>query len=76
MCLIRGIRGLCPCPWCLVPAEQQLQLSQTFPSRQIQDVKPIVEDSNLGITAKDQMLKEMSFRPISVSTLIYLIVFI
>ncbi len=67
MCLIRGIKGLCPCPWCLVPAQEQQNLAHQFASRQIQQVRPIVEDNSLSITAKDKKLKSLSFRPLFVS---------
>ena len=67
MCLIRGVNGLCPCPWCLVPKEMQSNLSAKYPSRDIGDVQPIVENEQLSFSAKDDLLKSKSYRPISVS---------
>ena len=67
MCLIRGTNGLCPCPWCLVPAEEQSNLSQKYPLRQVEGTKSIVIDESLAFSRKDEMLKSQGIRPLSVS---------
>lgn len=66
MVLIRGIGGLFPCPGCLVPSKEQLDLSKQWPIRKIEDVKPIVENQDLSFTAKNNLLKQQSWRPIYV----------
>ena len=70
MCLIKGINCLCPCPGCLIPAEEQMNLLQHYPIRQIQDVKPIVDNPGFSHTTKDNMLKSKGYRPLSVGFLL------
>ncbi|KAF6755064.1 hypothetical protein DFP72DRAFT_1033140 [Ephemerocybe angulata] len=62
----RGFQGLCPCPICLVPSDRIVDLTVSFPTRDL------VETENLVIQAKkikavgkrDQYLKAQSLRPV------------
>jgi hypothetical protein len=67
MALIRGLRGLCPCPKCLVPKDQLSDLTQHHLLRTGQGVKDLfVEAANLGAVDKDNLLKEQGLHDIEV----------
>ncbi|KAI0055128.1 hypothetical protein BV25DRAFT_1816053 [Artomyces pyxidatus] len=46
MALIRGLKGKCPCPICLVPSSQLAELSERHPFRTVAATKALVEDGS------------------------------
>jgi hypothetical protein len=69
MALIRGFRGLCPCPVCLVPLKDQRRLTEQYPLRTVDSTMVIMELVKSKHTAgeKEKILKEKGIRAISVS---------
>jgi hypothetical protein len=68
MALIRGTKGFCPCPICLVPADKQSDLSESYPLRTAEDTMAIVDRANEASTAtsRDDILKTYSLRNVPV----------
>lgn len=64
MALIRGVKGLYPCPRCLVPHDQLSDLSQRFDPRTAADTIAILNQVNVLELAKDKerLLKKYSLR--------------
>ena len=69
MALIRGSKGLYPCPVCLVPKGELADLSKTFELRTKENMKAIYEQASDANTAgeKEIILKAYSLRDIKVS---------
>jgi hypothetical protein len=68
MALIRGLKGLYPCPMCLVPQEQQADLSQVFPLRTQQGSEALfcqAQELN-RMEDKENLLKTQSLRIVKV----------
>ena len=58
MALIRGLRGLCPCPKCLVSKDKLSDLTQLYTPRMGQGVQDLfAEAEHLGTVDKDKLLK-------------------
>lgn len=70
MALIRGFRGLCPCPVCLVPHKDQRRITEQYPLRTVESTKVILElvKSKKTAAEKEDILKENGIRAISVSS--------
>lgn len=70
MALIRGFRGLSPCPVCLVPHKDQRRLTKQYPLRTVDGTKALIELAKNKRTAaeKENILKENGIRAISVSS--------
>jgi hypothetical protein len=66
MALIRGLRGLCPCPKCLVPKDQLSDLTVRHEARTGKGVHELV-GSDLAAGEKDELLKAQGLRDIEVS---------
>ena len=67
MALIRGLRGLCPCPKCLVPKDQLSDLTQEHILRTGQGVQDLFsEAADLGAVDKNNLLKQQGLRDIEV----------
>ena len=72
MALIRGLRGLCPCPKCLVPRDKLSDLSHNHELRTAQGIQGIFEKArNLGATARDEIFKKAGLRDIKVGIVIW-----
>jgi phage-related baseplate assembly protein len=73
MALIRGLRGLFPCPRCLVPSDELTQFMQHYAFRSTVSMKSIVEKANSFVLAgdKEELLKSYGLRSANVSRLIY-----
>ncbi|KAI5981570.1 hypothetical protein EDD15DRAFT_2391765 [Pisolithus albus] len=65
MCLIRGAKGKCPCPVCLVPIDALSQLSKTFPMRTIQQAKEALAVYQEKKSAGESILKSLGLRPVA-----------
>lgn len=70
MALIRGLMGLYPCPICLVPKDNQsdLSLAMTFALRTQSDSQDHVKDAlkSTTVEAAEAILKKRSLRPVKV----------
>ncbi len=69
MALTRGIGGLCPCPICLVPQDQQtvLDVHCIHPLRDQVVVQQLVEQKgHITATALNEQLKPLGIRPVEV----------
>jgi len=68
MALIRGFRGLCPCPVCLVPNKDQRKITRQYPLRTVDNTKALIELAKGKRTAaeRENILKENGIRVISV----------
>ena len=67
MALIWGLRGLCPCPKCLVPKDQLSDLTQQHMLRTGQGVQDFFDEAaDLGAVDKENLLKEQGLRDIEV----------
>lgn len=67
MSLIRGIRGLYPCPICLVPKDKLSDLSQTYELRtQIGSEALVRRTQGMTMADAEQELRDQSLRPIEV----------
>jgi hypothetical protein len=60
MSLIRGYKGLCPCPVCLIPSGQLDDIHAAAPMRNMEETQRIVAD---GV---EEELKAQGLRPIKV----------
>jgi hypothetical protein len=71
MALIRGLKGLYPCPMCLVPQEQQSDLSQIFPLRTQQGSEALFHQAQAlnRVEDKERLLKSQSLRMVKVCSL-------
>ncbi|THH05669.1 hypothetical protein EW146_g9838 [Bondarzewia mesenterica] len=81
MALIRGLGGKCPCPICLVPKEQQIELSIRYPLRTASDTHVILAQANDARLAEDKekILKAHGLRPVKVKAALhqsYILMFI
>ena len=70
MALTQGFRGLCPCPVCLVPHQDQQKLTEQYPLRTVNGTKTVMELIKSACTAadKEKILEENGIRAISVSS--------
>lgn len=66
MALIRGVRGLCPCPICLVRNTKLSDVHTICERRTADTAQSIVEDTTTSKTEKDEQLKPLGLRCISV----------
>lgn len=68
MALIRGAKGLCPCPVCLVPQKSLHALDEEHPLRTAEDSRNTVKLAKSATRTKDgdQLLKEKGLRGIAV----------
>lgn len=68
MSLIRGVNGLCPCPRCLIRADQQGDASVRAPPRTAADTQAVIQDARQQRFAKDKegILKPVSLRDVDV----------
>jgi len=61
--LIRGVGSNFPCPICLVPADQQTNLSTIFPERTMENMQEIyLNAQKLASGPKDELLKSYGLR--------------
>jgi len=70
MALIRGANGLCPCPICLVPKDEQLAHAiEGYEHRTAVQTKKLVEEASklTTNTTKEAVLKPYGLREIPVS---------
>jgi hypothetical protein len=67
MTLIRGVNGLCPCPVCLVPSNEQHNPSKKWELRSMEATKNLVTSAEHG-KKKDwePKLKEQGIRGLPV----------
>jgi hypothetical protein len=73
MALIRGEKGLYPCPICLVPSDQQSNLSRFHTLRTAVHTQEIYEAGlKLKATEREELLKSEGLRNVAVCE-IYLI---
>ena len=75
MALIRGIKGACPCPVCLVPANMQSQLKIEYRRRKAADAYNIVWNDSLNQGEKDKYLQPLGLRNVEVC-ICFIIIFI
>lgn len=68
MTAIRGIKGLYPCPVCLVPQDKQGDHTETYDLRSTESMQQVFEDARSQTTreAEEGLLKAVSLRPIEV----------
>lgn len=68
MAAIRGVNSLFPCPICLVPEAELLDLGEKYPLRTTQTMKKVVEEASEMRTAAEAEahLKAHGLRPITV----------
>lgn len=68
MALIRGVKGLFPCPICLVPQDQLSDLSETFPLRTQQESEALFHNAQEMRTQeeKEKLMKSQSLRMVEV----------
>ncbi|KAG9219806.1 hypothetical protein CCMSSC00406_0009505 [Pleurotus cornucopiae] len=66
MTAIRGIKGLYPCPVCLVPQDKQGDHTEIYDLRSTESMQEIFEDARSQTTreAEEGLLKAVSLRPI------------
>lgn len=68
MALIRGKNGLCPCPICLAPGKELMNLLQNHPQRTSDQSESVFQRAagfkSLG--DKELLFKEFSLRPVKV----------
>lgn len=71
MALIRGYRGLFPCPVCLVPAEKLADTNLVFARRTAKDAKMLIKRASKASTKaqKEEILKSQSLRDVQVGIL-------
>lgn len=69
--LIRGLRGLLPCPICTIRQEDLWNLLDVSPMRTTQSSRQILEEarSQRLVTHKEEILKKAGLRDIEVSQL-------
>jgi hypothetical protein len=74
MALICGEKGLYPCPICLVPCDQQSDLSRFHTLRTAAHTQEIYEAGlNLTATEREEVLKSEGLRNVAVCGILYLI---
>lgn len=66
MALLKGINGKCPCPVCLIPGENLLDLHNAYPLRQVSHGQSVMMDTTLRQTQKSAQLKPLGLRAIQV----------
>lgn len=68
MSLIRGVNGLCPCPRCLIQADQQGDPSACAPARTAANTQTTIRDARRQKFAKDkeEKLKLAGLRDVDV----------
>lgn len=66
MTLIRGVRGKCPCPICVVPLEELHDLLKTFPIRTTQRAIEGCEAYSKKNSHGEEILKALGLRPVQV----------
>ena len=71
MSLIRGARGKCPCPKCLVPLDQLHELSRSFPARIVADAMEALRLYSIDRAKGEEQLKEFGLRAIAVRTKVH-----
>ncbi|KAI0649456.1 hypothetical protein C8Q79DRAFT_999221 [Trametes meyenii] len=66
MSLIRGPKGKCPCPVCLVPQDQQTNLGEVplYPYRDPAVAQALVEDPTLKGEEREKKFKSLGLRPL------------
>lgn len=71
MALIRGFKGNCTCPVCLVPHDQQSELATAplYPLRKMEDAASVIASTEMSAGEKETALKKLGLRPVAVSTL-------
>jgi len=76
MALIRGMRGLCPCPVCLVPNKEQRNVTKVYPLRTAVQTKAVIEEvkSKRTESEKEEILKGQGIRSVSVSVSLLLVI--
>src|SRR5882757_8716490 len=76
MALIRGGRGMCPCPVCLVPILEQRNITTQYPLRTAVQTKNLIEQTKSKRTEaeKEEILKAHGIRAVSVSLIVPLTV--
>jgi hypothetical protein len=68
MALIRGLRGLCPCPKCLVPKDQLSDLTQIHRPRTGQGIQDLFDEAtDMGTVDRNNLFKAQGLRDIEVS---------
>lgn len=69
MTLIRGLRGLRPCPKCLIPKEALSDLSQDHELRTAAKTSQLLEEvANMSVGNREEKLKAQGLRPVKVCT--------
>lgn len=67
MALIRGLKGLCPCPKCLIPQDKLSDFTQKYDLRTAESTQKSFEEAkSLGVTAKQEFLKQYGLRNVAV----------
>ena len=67
MALIRGAKGFCSCPWCLVPSKSTSDLSKSYALRDQDSSKKLIDMKNYTTAAaREEKLKEQGLRPVEV----------
>ena len=66
MTLIRGAKGKCPCPVCLVPLEELCNLSKTFPTRTVSQGVEAYQAYLRKKSVGEEILKGLGLRPVDV----------
>jgi hypothetical protein len=71
MALTRGLKGLFPCPVCLVPTGEQADLSGVYPIRTARQSQSILEGAKAFPFAyqSNDLLKSVGLRGVEVSPL-------
>ena len=71
MALTRGVKGLFPCPVCLVPQSEQSDLTKSYKLRTAEESKSIVVKAlkEPNASRQNQMTKLQSLRPVMVQFL-------
>lgn len=68
MSLIRGLKGLFPCPICLVPQDSQADASKTYQLRTQQQSEDIfhLAEAERRVEDREKILKQYSLRYVKV----------
>ncbi|KAI9457933.1 hypothetical protein HD554DRAFT_2141172 [Boletus coccyginus] len=64
MTLIRGAKGKCPCPMCLVPLKELSNLSTTFPTRTISQAIKGYQAYLKKKSQGEEILKALGLQPV------------
>jgi len=77
MALIRGLKGLYPCPICFVPWNEQSDLSTEHPLRTAMESQHILSDARAKNTVaeREELLKDNGLRNVDVCYSLLLAVF-